>query len=58
MSWCDEHGTDGGCSECSDLYWREELQKVELQRDYLKNLLWERTGIPMDVILEKMRSIL
>ena len=36
MSWCDEHGTDGGCSECADEYWKKQLQTSQEEIQQLK----------------------
>ena len=37
MSWCDEHGTDGGCSECADEYWKKEMRKLEQENERLRD---------------------
>ena len=39
MSWCDEHGTDGGCSECADEYWKKELAEKEKEIERLEALV-------------------
>ncbi|MDB4302147.1 hypothetical protein N9924_01130 [bacterium] len=39
MSWCDEHGTDGGCSECADEYWKKELAEKEKEIERLRGAM-------------------
>ena len=41
MSWCDEHGTDGGCSECADEQWEKEVKGLALKVKRLEEVVWE-----------------